>query len=93
MTYRAPDLAAECERLRAENAGLRAEPAPTRYELAAGGAWVATANVCNTLVVVLDVADGTRGPWPVARAVWCVLLWSLWTMVYVRRVPAEGSTR
>ena len=95
MTYRddAPSLRAECERLRAENAGLRAEPAPTRYELAAGGAWVATANVCNTLVVVLDAFDGSHGPWRVARAVWCALMWALWALAFVRRVPAAEGAR
>ena len=90
MTYRddAPSLRGECERLRAKPAR-----APMRYVLRAGGAWVAAANACNTLVVVLDIADGTRGPWPIARAVWYALLWSMWALAFVRRVPVEGSAR
>ena len=91
--YRTPDLAAECDALRAEVAALRAKRArvPMRFVLRAGGAWLAFANVCNALVVVLNAFDGSHGPWRIARAVWCVLMWSLWALAFVRRVPVEGA--
>ena len=84
-----------CDALRAEVAALRAAPerAAMRLVLRPGGRWLALANACNTFVVVLDCFDGSRGPWRVARAVWCALMWAAWWWAFARRVPADGGGR
>ena len=82
MTYRTPDLAAECDALRAEVAALRAKPATRRASRARTVAeWVAAglaAIVAATALVALDAVacKHVTGRWPMAVD-----------------APAEGSAR
>ena len=106
MTYRddAPSLRAECERLRAEVAGLRAKlHPPARWIIVRDGTCPREPEVTATMLLAMHVLASMT--WAVAFVAvgWCV--WTqrgalvlivaagLWALAFVRRVPAEGSAR
>ena len=104
MTYRTPDLAAECAALRAEVAALRAKRAraPTRWsaQLMAGAvltpagavaALYALAAFWATLMFVIEGLAWFRAPWVVRLALVLAVGAVWWALAFVRRVPVEGA--
>jgi len=101
--YRTPDLAAECDALRAEVAALRAQSArvPMRWQIVRDGSIPREPDTVATMLVAVHVlasltwsvgfvAVGWR-EWTQRGAAVLIVAAALWALAVVRRVPVEGA--